>query len=285
MAADMSSYYFNNMYTVIQNFVACCYACFLSYKGKKTKLGVYPTPSYPFQEIMLDLAENLNNSGGYSHLLILTCLLTDFTIIVPLKGKTNSEISNALLASVFQQFPVAKIHSDNGPGFRANGWLETMASLGIQVIATSALHPEGRGTIEKRVGIIKILMPKMLAIRKDLNWEYIPYLIAAILNNSVSGKTGFKPTSMVFGTTGEGPQFMNLEKVTPPHIFVKNNQMHIAKITQEKNEMLKIATEHIIQNKVIDNERANRNRRDSHLNPGDFVFVLDRTVIVGHLAL
>ena len=216
MAADMSSYYFENMYTAIQNFLACCYSCFLSYKGKKSKLGIYPTPSYPFQEIMIDLLENLNISGGYSHLLILTCLLTDFTIIVPLKGKTNSEISKALLSCVFQQFTVAKIHSDNGPGFRANGWLETMAALGIQVVATSALHPEGRGTIEKRVGIIKLLMRKMLAIRQDLNWEYIPYLISAILNNTVSGKTGFKPSTMVFGSNEGGPPFMKLECSTPP---------------------------------------------------------------------
>jgi hypothetical protein len=156
-----------------------------------------------------------------------------------------------------------------------------MAALGIQVVATSALHPEGRGTIEKRVGIIKLLMRKMLAIRQDLNWEYIPYLISAILNNTVSGKTGFKPSNMVFGSNEGGPPFMKLECSTPPHVFVKNHKMHIDALTKEKNAMVQIATENIVQTTMIVNERANRNRKTSNLAPGDFVFVLDRTIIVG----
>jgi hypothetical protein len=74
-----------------------------------------------------------------------------------------------------------------------------MASLNIQIIASAALHPQGRGSIEKQIGVIKQMFKKMLATRKTLNWEYLPYLVAKIINNNVSPKTGFKPSQMVFG--------------------------------------------------------------------------------------
>ena len=150
MMADLESYYFPNMTTTVRKFVQCCYACFLTNKSnRKTKIGIYPTPNYPFEEITMDIAENLNTINGFSHLLITQCILTDFTIIIPLKSKTSTEIVRVFMNSLFQQFNIFKIHTDNGPGFRSNDWLELMAALNIQIIASSALHPSGRGQVER----------------------------------------------------------------------------------------------------------------------------------------
>jgi len=107
MLADLKSYYFPNFNTIIRNFIQCCYACFLTNKGnRKTRIGVYPTPTYPFQEITMDLAENLNTINGYSHLLVTQCILTDFTIIIPLKSKQSNDAVRAFLNSLFQQFNI-----------------------------------------------------------------------------------------------------------------------------------------------------------------------------------
>ncbi len=61
-----------------------------------------------------------------------------------------------------------------------------MASLNIQIIASAALHPQGRGAIERQIGLIKSILKKMLATHQNLNWEYLPYLVAKIMNTSVS---------------------------------------------------------------------------------------------------
>ncbi len=106
---------------------------------------------------MLDLCENLNSVGGYSHLLIMQDILSDFTIIVPLKSKTSSEITKVMLNGVLQNFNVEKIHTDNGPGFRSTSWLEAMSAFGVKVISSSALHPEGRGQLERLVQTVKLL--------------------------------------------------------------------------------------------------------------------------------
>jgi hypothetical protein len=283
MLADLKSYWFKNMTTVTKKFVAGCYSCFLSHKGsRKQKVGIYPTPSRPFQEVTMDLAENLNTSGGYSHLLVLQCTLTDFVILVPLKSKTSTEISRALLNSVLMQYNVEKIHSDNGPGFRAGKWLEAMAALGIKVIASAALHPAGRGQVERLVGTVKLLMKKMLATRPTLDWEYIPFLVAKILNNTTSPKTGFKPAAMVYGTDGAGSMFLDTERTSPPHYFVKSQTSHIEQTSAEIKAMTDAASDRLTQLRLITNERVNQTRTNKNFKPGDFVFLLDRSQTPGN---
>jgi len=150
MLKNMDSYYFETMYTVTKNFVQSCYSCFLSYTGtRKQKLGIYPIPSRPFEEIMIDLLENLNAIRGYSHILVVLCTFSGFVLLFPLKSKTNAEISKVLLYSVLQPFNVKKLHSDNGPGFRSLPFLKELSAIGISVISSSALHTAGRGAVEK----------------------------------------------------------------------------------------------------------------------------------------
>ena len=124
---DLNSYYFEDMYSIVKSFVTSCYSCFLSYTGnKKQKIGVYPIPTGPMNECTADLAENLNVSRGFSHLLLVKCLFSDFCLIFPLKTKTSTEVSKILLYSVCQHFNVKKIHTDNGSAFRSKDFLKEL---------------------------------------------------------------------------------------------------------------------------------------------------------------
>ena len=282
MLADMSSYYFPSMTSVTKGFVSKCHPCFLSYKlNRKQMVGHYPTPTRAMQELMCDLAENIGNAGGYSHLLIMQCVLTDFTIIIPLKSKTSGEICRAMLGSVLQTFNVERLHTDNGPGFRSNSVLQTLSAFGIKVIASSSLHPEGRGQLERLVQTVKLLLRKFLATRPNLNWEFLPYLISKVINNTISPKTGFKPMSMVCGHENAGTMFLE-NNIAPPHYAVKNNLVLIEQISAEIKEMIKVATEHISSLREQQNERLNKNRVHKKFKKDDIVFVLDRTIVEGN---
>jgi hypothetical protein len=37
----------------------------------------------------------------------------------------------------------------------------------------------------------------MLATHKDLNWDFIPFLVTKIMNNSINPATGFSPFTLV----------------------------------------------------------------------------------------
>ena len=107
---------------------------------------------------MMDLCENLIPAGGFAHLLIVQCTLSYYLIIIPLRSKTAEVVSKAIFSHVLQLFNVRKIHSDNGPAFRERSFLTLMASMNVKVIASAALHPAGRGMIERRVGIVKMML-------------------------------------------------------------------------------------------------------------------------------
>ncbi len=126
---------------------------------------------------MCDLAENLNTVGGYSHLLIVTCPFSDFTLIIPLKSKTSAEVNQYMLYAILQPFKIERLHSDNGAAFRSMGFLQIMSALGITVINSASLSPRGRGSVEKRVYIVKKMLQKMLATRPTLSWKYLPFLV------------------------------------------------------------------------------------------------------------
>jgi hypothetical protein len=125
------------------------------------------------------------------------------------------------------------------------------------------------------------MLKKMLAIRTTLDWEYLPFLISKVMNNSVSPKTGFKPSSMVFGTDNPGFAFLDTDKLAPPHFMVKNNQQHIDKLTAELNNMTRQATEQLLEIKATTNDKINKSRVTKSFKKYDYVFVLDRTQIPG----
>ena len=131
--------------------------------SRKQVLGTYPIPEYPFEEVSLDLIENLNKSGNCQHILVCKCALSDYVLLLPLKSKTANEVARALKTGLLQQYRVRRLHSDNGACFREKVFLGLLAEFKIEVINTSSRNPAARGFIEKEVHIVKTLMKKILA--------------------------------------------------------------------------------------------------------------------------
>jgi transposase InsO family protein len=282
MLADLNFYYFPNMYTTTRKFVESCYGCFLSTTGtRKIKLGTYPVPKRPFAEIMMDLAENLNNVKGYQHLLVIQDLFSDFIILAPLKSKTNAAIEEILSTAIFQQHNVEKIHSDNGPVFRKSDWLQEMAASNIEIINTSSLNPAARGKIENLVKLVKLMLKRMLAVRPDYNWKNLPTLCAHIFNNTTSPRTGFKPMTLVYGEESAGRSPLDLEITAPAHYSVKNKQTHILELTEARQKCIEIARKTLEEYKQLAQDKANKNKININFSVGDYVFVLDRIIVPG----
>jgi hypothetical protein len=156
-----------------------------------------------------------------------------------------------------------------------------MAALKIEIIHSSSLHPAGRGQIERMVRTVKEMMKKLLATRRDLNWEYIPFIVAKILNNSITPKTGFKPSEMLFGKDGSGSSFLELETLCLPHHLVKNNKQLIEQKSEEIANMTKLATEKLQELRFAQNEKKNKNRIEKDFPEGSYVFTEHHTNVAG----
>jgi len=243
--------------------------------------GIYPSPSRAMEEISMDLAENIGATRGYNHLLIVQCNFSDFLTIYPLKSKTNTEISRVLRDGIFQVFNVKRIRSDNGPGFRSHQWLETMAAMGVQIINSSSLNPSSNGSIERAVQTVKLLYKKLLATRPTYNWDYLNYLVAKVYNTTISPRNGFKPSELVFGKGEVSESFMDMETLTPKHYSIKNNITTIETLTNDIKKMSEEVKEKLNNIRKLTAEKLNKNRVNKNLQVNDYVFVKDRTEIIG----
>jgi hypothetical protein len=282
MLANLEGYDFKSKYSIVRKFIGSCYGCFLSQTANRhVKLGTYPVPERPFQEVMMDICEGLNPIKGYQHLLLIQCLLTDFVIIIPLKTKKASEIEHMLSIALLQQRNVEKIHADNRPGFRSIPHLAILSALHIKMVATAALSPIGRGKIERLVGIVKLMMKRILATKPTYNWAYIPMICAIALNTTVSPRTGFKPSVMVGGSEQAGLTFMDIEGIAPLHYMVKNEKMHVEQLHKDLQKSLTMARDKLQEVQAIRNEKLNANKVKREFKENDYVFVKDRARIPG----
>jgi len=282
MLKNLENYSFSQKYSKVKKFVESCYSCFLSHgSSRKHILGEYPIPDYPFQEISIDLAESLNKVGGYSNLLVVQDVLSDYILIFPLKSKTANEVCRNFLFGVLQNFNVERIHSDNGPCFRNANWLKLLAAVKIKIINSSANNPAARGKAEKAVGTVKLLMKKLLAINSTYNWELLPYLVAKIMNQSLLPRIGMKPVEMVYGRTKLSESFLEKDILAPAHHSVLRRELEIEELTSGIERATELAKETLKEIRESKHDYENKNRIDKQFNEGDIVFVLDRFSLEG----
>ena len=279
LTLSISNFHFRRKSELIREISSKCLPCQLvNTPTKPNPLGIYPVPQYPFETCFMDLAENLNNVGGFSHLLVVVDPLSDATLIFPLKTKKANEVFNVFMTGMFMQFQIKNIVTDNGACFSSKEQLKKLALLGLNKVKTSSLNPKARGLVERKVGLVKSLLKKYLALEKTYDWGNLPYLIAKIINSSICSKTGVEPYTLMLGHTvapfGEG--------IVKVHPLIDS----FADSIKERNEALRTKTElirsQISKDQIKKNEQLNKNRYPKHFREGMIVFVKDRKVIEGN---
>jgi hypothetical protein len=284
MLKNMQSYHFPAMYTTVKSFASKCYSCFLMHgSSRKHKIGTYPVPEYPMEEVGLDLIENLNSAKGYRHILVAQDALTDYVLLFPLRSKTAGEVGRVFKYGIFQNFNIKRLHTDNGPCFRNGDFLNLMAELKVEVLNTSVNNPSARGKIEREVAIVKKLFKKFLATSstQSYHWENLPLMVSIIMNHVVSPRTGFKPATMMFG---EGPMsqcFMDMDALVPRHHSIRNNKKAIIQLSAELRKITEIARETIITGRQQAYEALNDTRINKEFKKNDIVFIVDRSYVQG----
>ncbi len=80
------------------------YGCFQTHRSnRKNILGTYPIPKHAFEEVSMDLTENLNEVKTFKSLLIVHDVLIDFLLMFPMKSRTSREPINIFMYSIFSE--------------------------------------------------------------------------------------------------------------------------------------------------------------------------------------
>ena len=283
MTALMFSYYFPQKFEKIKHLAARCHPCALNnMNNKKHKSGVYPLPQNVFTTVFADLAENLNPSGGFQHLLILVCGLSGFIRVYPLKSKTSEKILFHIVYDIFQYFSVKYFVSDNAPCFSEKHFLTTLQILGIKKIQIASLSPTSNAIAERSVGIVKKLLKKTLSTFDDYNWNSILPLVIKQFNSTICIKTNYSPLTMLHGINSVH-NHSNFTEPLPSKLYplLENHKSYVEQKFKEKEIILKFVKDSLYEYKILNQEKFDKNKISHTFQKGDYVFLKDTKITVG----
>ena len=272
LLVTLKVYYIKNLNSLLRKYLAVCFTCFLNNHNKGSKFGLMPLPTHAGSTISLDLAENIGNVGGYNHILIGTCLLTNFLFAWPLRNKRTTGLLRPLLFYLFQQFHVRHILADNGPCFKHHLFATTLANLNIQRIRIPAYSPYKNGSCEKSVYLAKNKLQKFLMSEDNNNWvARLPYLVKAY-NSTKNPVTGYSPLESLYGETSANgvSTFINVNNLAASAPVVSNTEL-VEDIKNINAQVHKLKKE--FQQKQIN--RKNKHRIEYKYAENDYIFIIN----------
>ena len=157
-----------------------------------------PTPDAPFQVIHVDHKGALPRSNGYTHVLVVVCALTKFTLYIPVTDTKGSTTLTALQDQVFANFgyPLVII-SDNG-SFMANNLMKASEDLyGYRRVFVMPHTPQANGLAEAAVKKLKLILDRHTLEYEG--WHALCGMAQTAVNQRVSSGTMECPFTAVFG--------------------------------------------------------------------------------------
>ena len=215
--AVAASYYWPNFRADCLDFTRTCQVCqqVSSQPMMKAATQPIPTPSRPFSVIHVDHKGPLpaRRSDRYNHILVISCALTRFTLLLPVETTQAEETLKTLVARVFSVFGTpAAVVTDNGPAF-VSGLGRAMADyFGYRHIHVLPYNAQANGTAESAVKRIKLLLDRQTKGYRD--WHRLLPLMQLLLNSATHTSTGVSHFCALFGREPDG-----LERLENPALY------------------------------------------------------------------
>ena len=216
---QLRCFWWPNMDADCLDFVRTCTVCQqrLSRPLHKVEQAFIPTPSTPFSVIHVDhkgpLPMRRSGSTKYNNILVVTCALTRFTLLIPVESTTAEETLRVLVGRVFCVFGhPAVIVSDNGPAFAANLTAEAAKFFGYRHVHIMPYNAQANGVAEASVKRIKLLLDRHTEGYADWH-KSLPWM-QHMLNTTTHTSTGVSPYVALFGREPDG-----IEKLENPALY------------------------------------------------------------------
>ena len=157
-----------------------------------------PTPGRAFEVIHVDHKGPLPMCDGCTHVLVVVCALTRFTLFIPVKSTTAECTFDALHEHVFSVFgyPLV-IVSDNGSAFANKLMQATEKLFGFRWIHVMPHTPQANGLAEAAVKKLKLILDRHT--REYSGWRAICAMAQASVNQRNSFGHKSSPYAALFG--------------------------------------------------------------------------------------
>ena len=229
-------YYWRDMKKQIFSLVMNCESCIKCKPSKDPKAELVLRDIPHAREVMsMDVGSMPLSKAGNVGFLVMVDMCTKFLVVAAIKNQRASTLERAICDRYLPYLgtPLA-ILSDKGKSIDGNFITTFCENHGIKKAHSSAYHPEGNGSAENAVKIIKGLTRSMCDSRKmDLSdWDTVLYDVVMGANNMVSRSSEYSPYKCMFGAEARLPvhNLLQLERVEeeecPPKIIQDNARLN-----------------------------------------------------------
>ena len=197
-------YTFPGIRREITEFIEDCYIC--QKKGgppKHPKVELKPMlpKLLPMEQVNIDLYGPLMPCREYHYILVITCASTRFTRFVALKSKQPNEVARKLFEQWISVVGIPNtITSDMGNEVHSSIIKELCEILGSNKLSTSAYHPAGNASAERRMPFITNFLKASIAEIGYLK-DWVSHLAPMTLsfNTGISKMTQESPHFLLYG--------------------------------------------------------------------------------------
>ena len=147
----------------------------------------------------VDFITGLAPSKDCTSIMVVTNLLSNSIIVVPMKETRAIDVAQTLLEHIFQHhgLPTA-IVSDRGTQFVSMLWTEVCRLVKITWRLSTAFHPETDGATERANQELETYLRIFTSFQQE-DWTFQLPIAMMALNSRVSQSTGLSPFFMTHG--------------------------------------------------------------------------------------
>ena len=200
-----NSVYIRQLIKRLKIYIEHCSECQLNQIKRHSPYGsLQPiaTPAIPFHTLAMDFILALPFIDDMDCALTVTCKFTKKSMALAGKSTYGAEDwANILITALMARdwgIPHAVI-SDRDRKFMSAFWRAIFKKLGIELLTSTAYHPQTDGQFERTNQILEIALRFWLSNPENKDWiEALPYLTASN-NNSANASTGFALNELSYG--------------------------------------------------------------------------------------
>lgn len=229
--------------------------------------------SEPWDVISIDLKGPLPRSKrGFKFILVVTCYLTKWVEIFPLRNATTKPIVNHLVDDVFTRYGLPScVVSDNGSQFVSKLFKAVFERLQVKLRYTSLYSPQSNGLVERYNRTIGTLIATFIEGNEQRDWDRYLQQFAMALRTVPQETTGLTPAFLMFGREMRTATSLLSEKDPDHYLDPELEKVYGLKIVPKVAKALELARANIKKAQCRQKTYYDKHHRNFEFNLGDTV--------------